>query len=267
MHRDLIAAYDLDERDVDLAVLDAQLEAGVGPAELLDEPLLLESVLAGLPDYERRGDDEARHAPTDPFGTIGDDDPLEAVRATAWPIARDCSARYRARRHSGTRKLATIRLGVVHCTEGSTAAGAAAWFANDASRGSAHLCVDGRECYRTLPPGMIPWGAPGVNGAGWHLELAGFARRSRAEWLAHRGTLERGAFKLAQNGRGRFPMRFLTDRQLAAAIRGDKRVRGVCSHKQVSRVYGGTHWDPGPAFPWDVFMALARKYERQLAAV
>ena len=254
-HPDVYASFGLDETFAELGVRDAELEAGEGPLFEACEPISLDE----LSDVERRGDDPGRHAPPTTLGA----GPLE-LAAGAWPLARDCSTQYRARRTSGTRRLSSIRLGVVHCTQGATALGAASWFANPKSQGSAHLCVDGMRCYRTLPPSIIPWGASGVNATGWHLELAGFAERTRTEWLRNGGTLERGAYKLAQNGAGRFPMRFLTDAQLAAAIRGDKRVRGICSHRQVSRVHGGSHWDPGSHFPWDVFMGLARKFEAAL---
>jgi hypothetical protein len=208
-----------------------------------------------LPEFELLGDHELRHAP--------EPEDLEAIALDAispWPLARSCSTEYRARRSSGRRPLSAITLGVVHCTQGFTALGAASWFANPASQGSAHDVADALRCYRTLPPSLIPWGAPGVNGRGWHLEIAGFAQWTRAEWLARRGLLNRAAYKLAQNGRGRFPMKRLSRAELRAG-----HVRGVIDHKQATDVYGGSHTDVGPGFPWDVFMTLARRYEKELA--
>jgi len=222
-------------------------DLGVRPSAL---ELDARSMLVGL---ETRGDDHGRHAPPEDEPPAGLE--LDALEAARWPIGRACSTAYRARRSSGTRRLRAITLGVVHCTQGSTARGAAVWFANPDSRGSAHLVADSYECYRTLPPSVIPWGAPGTNGRGWHLELAGFAQWTRAEWLARRYLLDRGAYKLALNGEGRFPMRRLSRSELA----GGK--RGVCDHATASQVYGGSHWDPGPSFPWDVFMTLARRHE------
>lgn len=245
----------------------AELELAEADAVADDElaELRAELLAAVLPEADRRGDDELRHEPA-AAGRAElelDEGPLEA--GTVWPIGRTCSTAFRALRTSGARRLSAIELGVVHCTQGSTARGAAAWFANPLSQGSAHVVVDGRECYRTLPPSVIPWGARGVNTTGWHLEIAGFAQWTRAQWLGRPKLLERAAYKLAQNGRGRFPVRFLSDRQLAAVIRRDpNRVRGIVSHRQVSRVVGGSHWDPGTGFPWDVYLALARKFEAQL---
>lgn len=252
------------------SVAEADRAREAGDSGELTEKLRAElaRMFADLDDVERRGAEPGRHVLVDELPrTVELVEPIDEglLAATAWPLTRSCSTRYRARRSSGTRKLATIELGVVHCTQGPTAKGAAAWFANTRSRGSAHVVADAVECYRTLPASVIPWGAPGVNVNGWHLELAGYAQWSRAEWLRHRGTLERGAYKLAQNGAGRFPMRFLTDRELAAVLkRSSGRRRGIVSHRQVSRVFGGTHTDPGAHFPWDVFMGYARKFEQQL---
>jgi hypothetical protein len=230
------------------AAIDAEL------AEL-EDPARVRARRAELPEFELRGDEPGRHAPAaEPV-----EDVRELLEAAAWPLNRSCSNRYRARRWSGTRRLSAITLGLVHCTQGSTARGAAAWFANNASRGSAHVVADSIECYRTLPPSLVPWGAPGTNGRGWHLEIAGFAQWTRAQWLARRGLLDRAAYKLALNGEGRFPMRRLSRRELAVGN------RGVSDHATASKVFGGTHWDPGPGFPWDVFMTLARRHEAAIA--
>lgn len=256
------------------AELDLRHEAGDVDGLTPDEVAELDELFAQLPELERRGDEPGRHPL--PSALIAADVErvdeadellvLSATQAPAWPIGRTCSTAYRAKRTSGTRRLSAIELGVVHCTQGATARGAASWFANPASKGSAHVAVDGRECYRTLPPSAIPWGAPGVNGNGWHLELAAYAQWSRAEWLSHPVLLQRGAYKLAANGRGHFPMRFLTDRELADVLRRKPgRRHGIVSHRQVSRVFGGDHTDPGAHFPWDVFMAHARRFERELA--
>ena len=44
--------------------------------------------------------------------------------------------------------------------------------------------------------------------------------------------------------------KWLSDRQLAGGT-----ARGLTTHKQVTEVFKrGTHWDPGPNFPRDVFL-------------
>ena len=50
--------------------------------------------------------------------------------------------------------------------------------------------------------------------------------------------------------------KWLTDRQLAGGT-----ARGLTTHKQVTEVFKrGTHWDPGPNFPRDVFLGWVREY-------
>ena len=66
------------------------------------------------------------------------------------PISARCSRRFTAVHNSGTRPLSRITHIVIHSTEGDTAAGAATWFANPASGGSAHVVVDDHQCFRTL---------------------------------------------------------------------------------------------------------------------
>lgn len=212
-----------------------------------------------LPEIERRGGDADRHFPEMLRETeLAELQAREAVQPR--PIAAVCSTQYRAIRTSGSRRLSAIGLLVVHSTEGESARGAARWFTNPACRGSAHLVVDGIECFRTLPPSAIPWGAPGANGRGWHLEITGRAGWTRSQWLARRGTIERAAFKLAWHGRAfGIPLTRLSDVDLHRGVK-----QGIVDHRQCSRVFGGTHWDVGSGFPWDVFLSRARAYRKGL---
>jgi len=155
--------------------------------------------------------------------------------------------------------VSQISLIVLHDEEAPTARAAAAWFANPESGGSAHLCVDDVECYRTLPNTAVPWGAPGANTQGFHIEQAGYARWSAVVWRSHMGTLRRAAFKTAYHCRlFGVPPRFVK----ADGLR--KGLRGVTTHAECSKAFGGTHTDPGPCWPRPLFMALVRKYHREL---
>ena len=220
-----------------------------------------------LPPIERLGGDVDRHFPPaclirDLLRDVELQDLGQIVEvAKPLPIRATCSTELRALRSSGTRRLSAIELLVVHTTEGLTARGAARWFTNPACRGSAHVVADGIECFRTLPPSAIPWGAPGANGRGWHLEIVGRASWARAEWLRHPSTIERAAFKLAWHGRAfKIPIVRLTDAELRAGVK-----RGVVDHRQCSRVFGGTHWDVGDGFPFDRFLQSARAWRRELS--
>lgn len=164
-----------------------------------------------------------------------------------------CDARFTALHKGGTRAMNGVRVIVVHSTEGSTASGAAGWFTDPRSGGSAHLVVDDTQCFRTLPDNVIPWGAKGVNNDGLHLEIAGFAKWTRAEWMAHEARIRRAAQLVAawckQYG---IPPRLLTADELKAGQ------RGITTHATAVKVYGGDHTDPGAGFPLDVLMERVR---------
>jgi hypothetical protein len=168
--------------------------------------------------------------------------------------------RRRAKHDSGPRKAARIRHVVVHSTEGGTAASVAAFFATTA-RASTQLVADEVECYRCVPDLVIPWGAPGVNTTGLHVEHCGFARWTRDEWLAHDATLRRSAAKAAfwcwTFG---IPRRWLTVAELRAGR------AGFCRHVDASRAFRARdpHTDPGPGFPRDVYLAYVREYYAEI---
>jgi hypothetical protein len=168
--------------------------------------------------------------------------------------------RRRAKHDGGPRKAAVIRHVVVHSTEGGTAASVAAFFATTA-RASTQLVVDDRECYRCVPDLVIPWGAPGVNTTGLHIEHCGFARWTRETWLAHDAMLDRGAAKVAlwcwTFG---IPRRWLTVTELRAGR------AGLCRHADASRAFptDDPHTDPGAGFPRGVYLDLVRRHYAEI---
>ena len=173
-----------------------------------------------------------------------------------------CSRRfYPAAHNSGRRPLSAIKWVVIHSIEAPTAESAARWFQNPDSGGSAQLCVDDENCFRCLDERDIPWAAPGANEKGTHIELAGFARWTKEEWLAHERTLRRAAYKTAVSLKARnIPARWRSSWGLRLGL------RGVTSHANVSKAFGGSdHWDPGPGFPRKFFMALVRQYLEEMA--
>lgn len=172
-----------------------------------------------------------------------------------------CKRTFTAAHHSGPRGNAKVKWVVLHTTEGDTAAGAAAWFANPKSAGSAHLVVDDDTCYRTLPNRMIPWAAPGANTNGIHIEMAGHARWTANEWRARVWTVKRAAYKTAAHCHEYgVPLRWVGKWGLRAGR------KGVTTHKDCSDAFGGDHWDPGAGFPKTLFMGYARTYLNQMRA-
>ena len=183
------------------------------------------------------------------------------------PLASACSREfYKASRTSGTRKTSSITLIVWHDEEAGTARSSALFFhdprlpKNGGPAGSAHLTVDDNECYRCLANEDIPWGAPGANEQGFHIEQAGFAKWSAVIWRKHVNTLRRCAYKTALHCKQfGIPVVFLT----AADLKAGK--SGITTHREVSKAFGGDHSDPGPFYPVPLVMWFTRRYYKGLA--
>ena len=150
-----------------------------------------------------------------------------------------------------------VRLIVIHSMEapekGDTAENVAKFFQNPPSPASAHLCIDNNSIVQCVLDNNIAAAAPGANQDGIHLELAGFAKQTRDDWLDDYGLqlLNNAANAAAQYSlKYDIPVRRLTNDELA-----DGTTKGLVSHSQVSAVFKkSTHTDPGEGFPWDFFL-------------
>lgn len=160
----------------------------------------------------------------------------------------------RAANDSGPRRAIDIRFVVIHDTEGGTAETVANYFSRPSTQASTQLVVDDHECYRCVPDLVRPWGAPGANLHGLHIEHCGFAKWTRAQWLLHEPMLRLAAEHVGLwTFQYRIPRRWLTDPQLAGGW------RGLTTHAQCSRVFNpGGHTDPGAGFPKDRYLALVK---------
>lgn len=173
--------------------------------------------------------------------------------------ATPCKRTHKAQKHSGFRPVHEIIWIVMHDTEGGTAEGIAAYFAGPNAQGSAHLVVDNKECYRCLTDSQVPWGAPGANSKGFHIEQCGYARWSAVVWKKHLETLKRAAYKAAFHcHKYNIPPVFV---QAKGLKNGQK---GVTTHKECTKAFGGTHTDPGPMWPRKIFMFYVRRYVLQM---
>jgi N-acetylmuramoyl-L-alanine amidase len=175
-------------------------------------------------------------------------------------LSAKCSREfYKAFHRSGTRQLSQIKWIVWHDEESATARSAALYFRSPQSGGSAHLTVDDNECYRCLANEDIPWGAPGANEQGFHIEQAGFAKWSAVIWRKHLNTLRRCAYKTALHCKQfDIPVVFLKAKDLKAGK------RGITTHREVSKAFGGTHSDPGPFYPIALVMWFTKRYRKEL---
>src|SRR5438270_4165012 len=172
-----------------------------------------------------------------------------------------CSREFLPAAHtSGERLNSDVYWIVLHDEEAPTARSAAEYFRSIQSGGSAHLCVDDKECYRCLANAQIPWGAAsciGANTHGFHIEQAGYAKWSAVVWRKHYRTLDRAAYKTAVHCKVfAIPVQFVS----AAELPGK---RGITTHAEITKAskrlepahaWWYTHLDPGVLWPRRRFM-------------
>lgn len=165
--------------------------------------------------------------------------------------------------HYTAGRAKTVRLIVVHDMEApenaTTAESVAGYFArSDSRKASAHLCVDSNSVVRCVHDRDTAWAAASANADGLHVEHAGYARQTQAEWLDNYGRqmLERSARAVALwCGAYDIPAVKLSGADLKAGK------RGICGHADVSDAYPSTgHTDPGPNFPWDYYLERVRAH-------
>lgn len=152
-------------------------------------------------------------------------------------------------------RSADVDLLVLHTAEGArTVESLGNWFSGSV-RASSNGGVDDDGYATYVTYNNTPWTNPPVNSRSDTLEICGFAAWSRAEWLQHRGLLEKTSQWLAWRAAVRgIPLRRLTWEQTRAGV------RGVVDHWTVNLAYGkSNHTDIGPHFPWDIVMARAQE--------
>lgn len=157
-----------------------------------------------------------------------------------------------------------IDLVVIHTAEcGETAKAdenVAGYFAGaHAPMASAHYTVDADSITQSVLEKDIAWHAGPVNGYSIGIEHAGYAKQSPAEWADaySLAMLERSAELVGDIcKRYGIPVRRLTAEDLA---RGER--HGICGHVDVTKgLKAGTHWDPGPNFPWNAYLDRVAEY-------
>lgn len=133
------------------------------------------------------------------------------------------------------------------------AEGMAAWFASGRTIGSTQIVLDDDSIIRCVPDTSTANGAAGANSWSLHIEIAGRASQSAADW---QDTYSQAAIRNAARvtaawcARYAIPVRHLTVDEVRA-----KTIAGICGHKDVTAAFGvSTHTDPGPNFPWAQFL-------------
>ena len=218
----------------------------------LGAPLSADEAFGPRTDHATRTWQLAHALKTD--GVVG-----PATRAVAVPrgFIQFLHARYFTRALAGR----TIDLVVVHDMEYPEKPESAEWcaqfFAGAAGmtppRASAHYSVDRDSIVQSVRDGDVAWHAMSANRNGIGIEHAGYAKQSRADWL---DDYSRAELALSAQLVSRLcktygiPVKYVGVDDLRIGE------RGITGHGDVSKAFGGTHWDPGESFPWPEYLAL-----------
>lgn len=157
--------------------------------------------------------------------------------------------------NSSSRGGARVLWVTVHTAEGIRKASDLAAFFERSTDTSAHAVADDVTLIDNLVPyGLAAWTLRGGNSRSDNLELCGFAAWTRDEWLNnHQGMLDHAARWIRARCLARgIPITKISANGVAVGA------AGVIGHVDYTNGTGdGTHWDPGPGFPWDVVIARA----------
>jgi len=137
------------------------------------------------------------------------------------------------------------------------ARGVANYFKAPDKPSSAQICVDNQEVIQSVKDSRVAYAAPGANHDGVHVELVGYQSQTKGQWIDNYslGVLVLGASAVAQYClKYDIPAIHLSDGELKSGV------KGIVGHEQVSRVYHKSdHTDPGPNFPWDLFISMVQE--------
>lgn len=167
---------------------------------------------------------------------------------------------YMGAKYFGVRRTGDVRLVVIHDAEFPEilhgARGVAKYFQNPDPGvfPSAHISVDNQEVIQSVKDSFVANGAPGANHDGIQIELVGYQSQKVGDWL---DPYSLGVLALAADATAQYclkydiPAKKLNNIELASGI------KGIVGHNQVSQVYKkSTHTDPGPNFPWHLFVGM-----------
>lgn len=145
---------------------------------------------------------------------------------------------------------------VIHDMEFPERPDSAEWCANffavTDKQASTHFAVDNDSAIRCAWDNDVTYGANGVNHNGLHIELAGYAAQSEAEWhddYSIAVLIKAASLTAALCARYNVPVQYVDAFGLQSGV------RGITTHREAERAfpYGG-HTDPGPNFPINQFI-------------
>lgn len=161
--------------------------------------------------------------------------------------------------NASSRNGAVPRLIVVHSTESANRegptdlGGVASWLCNPQAQASSHVIVDADgTSARLVPDARKAWTQAFWNP--WGLSIEQVGRASQTSW-ARDEVREAARWAALWHNRWRIPLtRGAVDNATGRIIRA-----GVVTHADLGQ-RGGGHRDPGPGYPLDAMLRLARFY-------
>lgn len=146
----------------------------------------------------------------------------------------------------------------IHTTEGIMDARDLGFYWQRINTASSHAGCDNVKTVTYVDPQYASWTLLNGNRRSVNMEICGWARWTRDEWLGP----QRGRLVQAANWAREMCDRFgIPKRHIGAegVARGEA---GIIGHVDYTNgAHDGTHWDPGPGFPWDVFINLVNESE------
>lgn len=161
-----------------------------------------------------------------------------------------------------------VRLIVLHMTAGSKLADSAQrvcrWFDDPTASGNVHYVCSNSQIVQYANDDRAAWGAGVVNNYAISIEGCGSADQTAAQFddEYNRAMIANQARVVAMlAARHGIALDLLSDEQLRALHAGDHSISGVIGHVKVRDVLKhGTHFCPGPHYPYARLMAEARAY-------
>jgi hypothetical protein len=158
------------------------------------------------------------------------------------------------------RIITHVIIHTAECSESPTGAEAVASFfkMGPPSPASAHFCVDNNSTVQCVRIADVAFAAPPLNDKGVHIELAGVARQTLAEWNDpySRDELARCAILVAEICKKyNIPVVYVD----ATGLKANQ--WGITTHMQVSNAFHqSNHQDPGVNFPMNEFLAMVQAH-------
>lgn len=164
------------------------------------------------------------------------------------------------------RKGNKIQILVLHTAENQELPGQAVhlgqWFSSSSSpQASAHEMIDNKQIVTSVDDVDTAWAVDDfpLNLCSKSYEMTGHASNTEADWADAYETavikLTEGEFKKDMK-KYAIPAHHLTDAEIVAIHNGNKTIKGICTHADISRALkiSGGHQDPGPHFPMASFI-------------